>query len=413
MDQPANGSGIGQPVRRREDLRLVRGAGRYTADENLPGQVYASWCARRTPMRASAPSTPTRPRPCPACSRCSPAPTSSPTASSPSRTSRGRSIRRRPAPQQERRTAVHGAALSAADRQGALRRRGGGHGGRRDGLCGQGRRRGRSRSITTCCRRWSRPSRRRGRTRPSCTRHRLERLLRCRARRRRGDRRRVRPRRPCDALRDLGAARHRRADGAARRARRLRCRDRTLHRLCRQRRRGAAQGRSRHHPRRAAGEGPRAHAGRRRQFRHPRHDLSRVRAGGLGREKTRPAGEMDQRAPRVVPERLPGARSCRRSGAGARRQGQVSGDARLEPRQSRRPHHQFRHGAEGRGDDVEHLPRAGGAFPRPRHAVQHLADAALSQRRPAGSDFRHGAADRSRRARTTATTASRSAAATW
>ena len=41
MNQPANGSGIGQPVRRREDLRLVRGAGRYTADENLPGQVYA------------------------------------------------------------------------------------------------------------------------------------------------------------------------------------------------------------------------------------------------------------------------------------------------------------------------------------------------------------------------------------
>ena len=41
MDQPATGSGIGQPVRRREDLRLVRGNGRYTADENLPGQVYA------------------------------------------------------------------------------------------------------------------------------------------------------------------------------------------------------------------------------------------------------------------------------------------------------------------------------------------------------------------------------------
>ena len=37
----AAGSGIGQPVRRREDLRLVRGAGRYTADENLPGQVHA------------------------------------------------------------------------------------------------------------------------------------------------------------------------------------------------------------------------------------------------------------------------------------------------------------------------------------------------------------------------------------
>src|ERR1700758_5349524 len=41
MAETANGSGIGQPVRRREDLRLIRGAGRYTADENLPGQVYA------------------------------------------------------------------------------------------------------------------------------------------------------------------------------------------------------------------------------------------------------------------------------------------------------------------------------------------------------------------------------------
>ena len=41
MDLPANGSGIGAPVRRREDLRLVRGAGRYAADENLPGQAYA------------------------------------------------------------------------------------------------------------------------------------------------------------------------------------------------------------------------------------------------------------------------------------------------------------------------------------------------------------------------------------
>jgi len=41
MDLPANGSGIGQPVRRREDLRLVRGAGQYTADQNLPDQAYA------------------------------------------------------------------------------------------------------------------------------------------------------------------------------------------------------------------------------------------------------------------------------------------------------------------------------------------------------------------------------------
>ncbi|MEJ0068323.1 MAG: hypothetical protein WDO24_05860 [Pseudomonadota bacterium] len=33
--------GIGQPVPRTEDPRLLRGQGRYTDDVNLPGQVYA------------------------------------------------------------------------------------------------------------------------------------------------------------------------------------------------------------------------------------------------------------------------------------------------------------------------------------------------------------------------------------
>jgi carbon-monoxide dehydrogenase large subunit len=37
----ANGSGIGQPVRRREDLRLVTGRGRYSDDLKLSGQAYA------------------------------------------------------------------------------------------------------------------------------------------------------------------------------------------------------------------------------------------------------------------------------------------------------------------------------------------------------------------------------------
>ncbi len=36
-----NASGIGQPVRRKEDLRLVTGNGSYTDDINLPGQAYA------------------------------------------------------------------------------------------------------------------------------------------------------------------------------------------------------------------------------------------------------------------------------------------------------------------------------------------------------------------------------------
>ena len=42
MDGAAAGTGIGQPVRRREDLRLLTGKGRYSDDVNLPGQAYAA-----------------------------------------------------------------------------------------------------------------------------------------------------------------------------------------------------------------------------------------------------------------------------------------------------------------------------------------------------------------------------------
>src|SRR5580704_9661299 len=46
MHEAASGSGvnpagIGQPVRRREDLRLITGRGRYSDDLSLPGQAYA------------------------------------------------------------------------------------------------------------------------------------------------------------------------------------------------------------------------------------------------------------------------------------------------------------------------------------------------------------------------------------
>ncbi len=34
-------TGIGAPVRRKEDFRLVRGAGRFSDDVNLSGQAYA------------------------------------------------------------------------------------------------------------------------------------------------------------------------------------------------------------------------------------------------------------------------------------------------------------------------------------------------------------------------------------
>src|SRR6185295_3552756 len=41
MDGGPSGTGIGQPVRRREDLRLLTGKGRYSDDARLPGQAYA------------------------------------------------------------------------------------------------------------------------------------------------------------------------------------------------------------------------------------------------------------------------------------------------------------------------------------------------------------------------------------
>src|SRR4029077_1431676 len=41
MDGGPGGTGIGQPVRRREDLRLLTGNGRYSDDLNLSGQAYA------------------------------------------------------------------------------------------------------------------------------------------------------------------------------------------------------------------------------------------------------------------------------------------------------------------------------------------------------------------------------------
>jgi aerobic carbon-monoxide dehydrogenase large subunit len=42
MDGGPTGTGIGQPVRRREDLRLLTGHGHYSDDVSLPGQAYAA-----------------------------------------------------------------------------------------------------------------------------------------------------------------------------------------------------------------------------------------------------------------------------------------------------------------------------------------------------------------------------------
>ena len=41
MSAPAKSSRIGEPVRRKEDLRLISGKGRFSDDVNFPGQAYA------------------------------------------------------------------------------------------------------------------------------------------------------------------------------------------------------------------------------------------------------------------------------------------------------------------------------------------------------------------------------------
>ena len=287
MAETANGSGIGQPVRRREDLRLVRGAGRYTADENLPGQVYA--------VMVRSPHAHARIRSI-ATDEAKAAPGVLAVLTGADFVADGlKPIPHKPWSPHPTEAQLHikgdeppfeAPHYPLPTDKARFRRRSGGDGRCRNRARGERRRRaGRDR-----LRRLAGGGRnRRGRA-PGCAagarRRAVECLLRRRARRRRGDRRRLCPRRARDAVRDLGAARHRRADGAARRARRLRCRDRPLHRLCRQRRRGAAEERSRHHARRAAGKSPRADAGRRRQFRHPRHDLRRIRAGGVGGEES-------------------------------------------------------------------------------------------------------------------------------
>ena len=68
---PAPRTVIGQPMPRKEDLRLLTGKGRYSDDFTLPGQAYG--CVLRSPHAPCphrARSTPRRRAPCRACWRC-------------------------------------------------------------------------------------------------------------------------------------------------------------------------------------------------------------------------------------------------------------------------------------------------------------------------------------------------------
>ena len=75
MHEKTNGpgvakTGIGQPVRRREDLRLLTGTGRYSDDLNLPGQAYAVMVRSPHAHARSVGSTRRRRGQRPACWRC-------------------------------------------------------------------------------------------------------------------------------------------------------------------------------------------------------------------------------------------------------------------------------------------------------------------------------------------------------
>ena len=99
-------------------------------------------------------------------------------------------------------------------------------------------------------------------------------------------------------------------------------------------------------PEQGAGGGAR----HRRQFRHQEFAVPGIPAGAVGVEARRPPGEMDLRAQRSVPQRLSGPRPRRQGRACDRRQGKIPGDARLAPEQHRRLCRLDRAAAQGADD---------------------------------------------------------------
>ncbi len=154
---------IGSDVRRKEDLRLVTGAGCFSDDVNLPGQAYAVMVrsphaharirsiatARGARHRRRARGAHRR-RPAGRRAEADPAPADA-----------ARRARHHAAQSRRQRADDH-AALSAARRQGPLRRRSGGDGGRHLDRRRQDRRRAGRRGLRAArCRspaRWPRPT---------------------------------------------------------------------------------------------------------------------------------------------------------------------------------------------------------------------------------------------------------------
>ena len=135
-------------------------------------------------------------------------------------------------------------------------------------------------------------------------------LLSLAKRRPQGDRRGLRRCRPHHP--DFGRQQSRRGQchGAARLARHLRSGHAPLHALYRQPGRPHAPHGDRGHPGRARARPARADARRRRRLRHEGHGVCRSGAGAVAGAHGRPAGQVDLRALRGLPQRHAGPRQC-------------------------------------------------------------------------------------------------------
>ena len=159
----------------------------------------------------------------------------------------------------------------------------------------------------------------------------------------------------------------------------------------------------------AAGEGPLRLPRRRRRLRAAQQSLSRAGRDPVGGEARRPSGEMDQRPLGILPHRLCGPRSGHHGAARADQR-------RPHHRLSRRSHRHLRRADRDLCAAEQRLSRRhhGLRHPADAHALplgddQHRADRAVPRRRPARGDAGAGAADRSRRRASSASTGCASA----
>ena len=190
----------------------------------------------------------------------------------------------------------------------------------------------------------------------------------------------------CRAARHLDPARHRRADGAAHQHRRIRRRRRGCYTLYSGSGRGVAEAaaRPRAGARRAARAGARACAATwaaisaRAISSIPNTRCSPGRRSGSAGRSSGPAS-----GPRTFLSDYQGRDLTVEAELALDADGNFLAVRGTQPQQSRRPGGLVRVPAEGARADVERLPHPGRLFPRPRRRDQHDADHPLPQRRPA------------------------------